>query len=65
MSHFDLINSIVSNPSKHLVNREEKMEASVDAMVNNINKLRASNDKKAIGEVDYGYNKKTGRKTGD
>jgi hypothetical protein len=65
MSHLDLINSIVSNPQAHQVNRKQKMSDSIDVAESNIRKsrqLKADSDLiRDTGNRGYGE----GRKMGD
>jgi len=66
MNRADLIASIVASPDKHQVNREEKMNATIDVMCKNLERRHKNNsgiakpfdERKARG---YG----TGGKTGD
>jgi hypothetical protein len=65
MSYKNLALDILNNQDKYRVNRAEKMERTVEVMVNNINKKRAQSDGQAIerdGAVirGYGLNKNTG-----
>lgn len=60
-----LIASIINNPSAHQVNRAEKMEATVNVMVDNKMKQESrSKGALALDEAgDRGYGK--GKNTGD
>jgi hypothetical protein len=65
MSYKSLALDILKNQDKYRVNRAEKMERTVEVMVNNINKKRAQSDGQAIERDDaevrgYGLNKNTG-----
>lgn len=65
-----MILGIINNPSAHVVNRAEKMERTIDVMVNNISKKQAERDNydsaNAVkADVDYGYGRNNGRGTGD
>jgi len=65
-----LVASILSNPSAHQVNRKAKMDATLDKMCDNISSNRAKLDNATVTDStlsseDYGYNKHTGRGTGD
>jgi RNase P/RNase MRP subunit p30 len=64
MTHLDLVASIVADPSKHKVNRAEKMSRSVDVIVSNIeNKLEQGangsiKDRNEAFERGYGAGRK-------
>lgn len=66
MSYLGLINSIVSNPKAHQVDRKRKMADSVDKAIDNINiRRKKQNEADIINDVDYGYGKNNGRGQGD
>ena len=70
MSHSSLISSLLANPAAHQVNRKEKMNATLDKMCENISSNRAklnnaSVTNSTLSSEAYGYNKRTGRGTGD
>ena len=74
MNRAELILDIVNNPSKHIVNRKEKMNRTIDVMCSNISKKQAQlerfhselgNHKDYDGGLARGYGKRTGRQTGD
>ena len=74
MSRAELILDIVNNTSAHIVNREEKMNRTLDVMCSNISKKQAqlerfhnelSNHSDYDGSLARGYGKRTGRSTGD
>ena len=65
---------IIHNKHKHIVNREEKMNRTLDVMCSNISKKQAqlerfhnelSNHSDYDGSLARGYGKRTGRSTGD
>jgi hypothetical protein len=60
-----LIKSIASNPSAHAVNREEKMDATIEAMCQNLDFRHKVNSGINVnsGSGDRGYGQ--GRKMGD
>jgi hypothetical protein len=64
-SYAALIKLIASNPSAHAVNREEKMDATIDAMCKNLefrHKVNSGiNVSSSLGDRGYGK----GRKMGD
>jgi len=65
-----LVASILANKSAHQVNRKAKMDATLDKMCENISSNRAKLDNATVTDStlsseDYGYNKHTGRGTGD
>ena len=59
-----LVASILANPSAHQVNRAEKMNKTLDVMVDNANKIIAKNEGEMIVKSsNRGYGE--GRKMGD
>jgi len=58
-----LIASILNNPSKHQVNRAEKMNATIDKMVDNLLKTEAQDKGALINSGNRGYGQ--GRRMGD
>ena len=63
-----LAQDIVNNKEKYIVNRDEKMAATIDKMADNEHKkaLAAANRvSTGTEEVDRGYGKHDGRGTGD
>ena len=74
MTNTELVLDIIHNTSKHIVNREEKMNRTLDVMCSNISKKQAqlerfhnelSNHSDYDGSLARGYGKRTGRSTGD
>ena len=70
MRRSKFILDIINNPSAHQVNRKAKMDATLDKMCENISSNRAKLDNATVTDStlsseDYGYNKHTGRVTGD
>ena len=63
-TNLNLVSSIVNNPSAHLVNRAEKMERTISAMVDNMEK-QASHSRGHDANFNNlrGYGE--GRNTGD
>ena len=58
-----LIASILNNPSKHQVNRAEKMDATIDKMVDNLLKSETQDKGAVINSGNRGYGQ--GRNSGD
>ena len=67
-TNLDLVASIVANPAAHAVNREKKMDATIDVMCKNLEVRHSMKLEVALplneSEV-RGYGTGTGRKTGD
>ena len=63
-----LAQDIINNTEKYIVNRDEKMAATIDKMADNEHKKAVLASKRALGpttESDRGYGKNDGRGTGD
>lgn len=62
-----LVASILANPSAHQVNRKEKMDKTLDVMANNL--IKKEHEKSVsdgtLSSEHFGYNRGTGRGTGD
>lgn len=70
MGKYDaLVSSIVNNPEKHIVNREEKMRKTLDVMCKNLEVRHTKVDSGQVQLKDEaelrGYGLGNGRNTGD
>ena len=67
MGKYDaLVQSIVSNTGKHIVNREEKMNKTLDVMCENLERGHSKRGNRRVlseSEINKGYGE--GRKMGD
>ena len=67
MGKYDaLVQSIVNNPGEHIVNREEKMDRTLDIMCQNLERSHSKRGNKRVlseAEINKGYG--AGRKMGD
>ncbi len=66
-NHKLLALDIINNPSSHLVNRDDKMNATIDKMVENLvdNEIKLNKMSGSSALDNRGYGLKHGRNTGD